>query len=102
MTAVIVAPVGFTSAFSVRIACRGVHPVRFDTVPALSSASRKSHATNGLYGLLSAQSDPFDRGAFCELVQPGLAKESQALRSISAIPDNNVTDVVGALFMRKA
>ena len=38
------------SAFSVRTACRGVQPVRPETVPELSSASRKSHDEERVVG----------------------------------------------------
>jgi hypothetical protein len=54
-----------------------------------------------LYGRLAGQ-DESTSGALSaplqgpELLQPGLARESQAWRSISAMPDNKVTDGVTA------
>src|SRR3954451_18144396 len=85
-----------------RVACRGAHPVRVETEPERSSASRKSQARNGLYGCLAAEhacSGPLAAAALS--CQPGLAHSSQVARSISAMLEISRSDgVVAAVFTR--
>ena len=97
MTAVIVAPVGSVGTFGQdRMPGRPSGPA--ETVPDALERLKKIPRDEGIVGPSFAQSDPFDasrhldrHGRVRESSSPDWRKESQALRSISAMPDNKVT-----------